>query len=82
MQTGNNVKFVTLEDLTTGEIEVWGVEFEVDPFADGLKVDVLTSDDTIIRYNNSVYAADYGRVVDWPTLKYYDDIWHPADYLE
>lgn len=78
---GCEYKLITIEDLFTGEVDVWGVEFTVSN-GDETKIDVMIIDDAIIRYNNNEYAEEYGTILDWPTLKYYDDIWHPADYLE
>lgn len=80
-RSNGKYKLITLEDLSTGEVDVWGVEFDVK--VDGtVKTDVMIMDNAIIDYNNWEYAEEYGTILDWPTLKYYDDIWHPADYLE
>ena len=80
-KTGKNFKYITLENVATGEVDIWGVEFEVKD-GDSIKTDVMIMDNLIIEYNNSIYSSEYGHILDWQTLKYYDDIWHPADYLE
>lgn len=79
-RTGKNVKYITLEDLSTGEVHVWGVEFEV-KVGDSIKTDVLIMENVVLEYNYN-YAVESGAVLDWPTLKYYIDVFNPADYIE
>ena len=82
-RTGANCtyKLITLEDLSTGEAHVWGVEFDVTNGSD-TKTDVMIMENVIIYYNQWEYAEEYGTIMNWPTLKYYSDLFNPADYLE
>ncbi len=79
-QTGE-YKLITLEDLSTGEVDVWGVEFEV-VWNDEVVTDVLPSEIAVWTYNTSPLCYEqYGYILDWPTLDYYKDIHNPADWL-
>ncbi len=77
-------ELVTLEDLATGEVHVWGVKFETTLFSNNEVVtDVMLMEEVVIEYNNDDgYGDKFGYILDWPTLKYYRDLFDPADYLE
>lgn len=45
--------------------------------------DVMLMEDVVINYNlDTGYGNEFGYILDWPTLKYYKNVFDPADYFE
>lgn len=73
-------ELVTVVDTATDEVDVWGVKY--DASLSGETEHVRAVPELVLYAYNSIYGGEHGNILTWDSLKYYIDIFNPADYLE